>query len=170
MELSNIDPYVQSQLYKLASSGLCSNLGGQIMASLMVRPPVPGEDSYPQFHEEESSIFEGLKRRSKALVEGLNRVDGIDCNRAEGAMYCFPRVQIPEGAIAEAQAQQVSPDVLYALSLLEDTGICVVPASGFGQKEGRYGFRTTFLPPDDKMMAAIDQFASHHEEFCQRYS
>ena len=43
MELHNIDPYVQSQLNKLASSGLCSNLGGQVMMSLlMVNPPVAG--------------------------------------------------------------------------------------------------------------------------------
>lgn len=33
MELHNIDPYVHSQLYKLASSGLCSGVNGQIMTS-----------------------------------------------------------------------------------------------------------------------------------------
>lgn len=170
MELHNIDPYVQSQLYKLASSGLCSNLGGQVMASLMMRPPVPGDASYEEFQNEESGIFDGLKRRAKALVEGLNRVDGISCNPAEGAMYAFPSIKLPQGAIDAAEEEGTTPDVMYALSLLEDTGICVVPASGFGQKEGRYGFRTTFLPPDDKMMAAIDMFASHHDKFCKRYS
>jgi hypothetical protein len=30
-------------------------------------------------------------------------------------------------------------------------GICVVPGSGFGQKDGTYHFRTTFLPPEDKV-------------------
>ena len=170
MELHNIDPYVQSQLYKLASSGLCSNLGGQVMTSLMMKPPVPGDLSYEQFHEEESSIYDGLKRRAKAVVEGLNRVDGISCNAAEGAMYTFPSIQLPQGAIDAAEEENTTPDVVYALSLLEETGICVVPASGFGQKEGRYGFRTTFLPPDAKMMAAIDLFASHHKTFCERYS
>jgi alanine transaminase len=169
MELHNIDSYVQAQLYKLASSGLCSNTMGQIMVSLMLRPPQPGDASYDRFVQEETEIYEGLKRRAKALVDGLNKVDGIDCNPAEGAMYAFPRVTLPQGAIDAAEAEGVTPDHMYAMSLLEETGICVVPGSGFGQKKGRVGFRTTFLPPDEKMMAAIEKFESHHKMFCAKY-
>ena len=169
MELHNIDPYVQSQLYKLASSGLCSNIPGQVMTSLMVRPPKEGEESFSKFVDEEGGIFEGMKRRAKALVHGLNQVDGIECNSAEGSMYAFPNVKIPPKAIERAEELGMSPDTMYSLSLLEETGICVVPASGFGQKEGRAGFRTTFLPSDEKMMAAIDQFASHHRNFCAKF-
>jgi alanine transaminase len=136
----------------------------------MVKPPKPGDESYELFMKEESDIFNGLQRRAKALVEGLNKVDGITCNNADGAMYAFPAIELPPGAIAAAEEQDVAPDTLYALSLLDYCGICVVPASGFGQKEGRYGFRTTFLPPDEKMMAAIDKFADHHRYFCEKYS
>jgi alanine transaminase len=67
-------------------------------------------------------------------------------------------------------SQKQSPDALYAVSLLESTGICVVPASGFGQKKGRVGFRTTFLPPDDVMENAVHEFKRHHEEFCKKYA
>ena len=170
MELHNIDPYVQSQLYKLASSMLCPNVPGQIMTSLMVNPPKPGDESYELFEKEESGIFEGLKRRSKALVDGLNAVDGITCNSADGAMYAFPSVEIPQKAVDYAEEHDMTPDFLYSLSLLDSTGICVVPASGFGQKEGRYGFRTTFLPPDEEMMPAIEKFAEHHKEFVKKFS
>ena len=97
-------------------------------------------------------------------------MDGIHCNDADGAMYVFPSVEIPPKALAYAEEHDMSPDLLYALSLLDETGICVVPASGFGQKAGRVGFRTTFLPPNDKMMAAIGKFESHHKAFCQRYA
>ena len=45
----------------------------------------------------------------------------------------------------------------------------MVPASGFGQKRGRVGFRTTFLPPDDVMERAVGEFKRHHEEFCEKY-
>ena len=38
MEVHNIDNYVQSQFYKLASSGLCANVPGQVMMSFMVKP------------------------------------------------------------------------------------------------------------------------------------
>jgi alanine transaminase len=170
MELHNIDPFVQSQIYKLASAGLCANVPGQVMTSLMLTPPKPGDASYERFAQEESDIYDGLKRKAKALVDGLNLVDGISCNSADGAMYAFPSIQLPPAAIAAAEAQDMTPDTMYALSLLDHSGICVVPASGFGQKQGRVGFRTTFLPPDDKMTKAIDQFAAHHKYFCEKYS
>lgn len=70
MELHNIDPYVHTQLYKLASSGLCSGVDGQMMMSLMVRPPLPDEESYELFNKEETDIFESLKRRAVS-VSGL---------------------------------------------------------------------------------------------------
>jgi aspartate/methionine/tyrosine aminotransferase len=85
-------------------------------------------------------------------------------------MYAFPSVEIPQRAIEYAEQHGMAPDTLYALSLLDETGICVVPASGFGQKEGRFGFRTTFLPPDDKMEAAIEKLIAHHKRFTERYS
>lgn len=85
-------------------------------------------------------------------------------------MYVFPSITIPEKAVEEAKKQKKSPDTLYCLSLLEETGICVVPASGFGQKAGRFGFRTTFLPPDDQVERAIEGFSSHHKIFCERYA
>ena len=137
MELLHIDPYVQAQLYKLASADLCSNVVGQIMTSLMLRPPIPGDESYELFKKENDTIFNGLKERSQKLVEGLNSIPGITCVPAEGAMYAFPRVEVPEKAIQKAKEMGTTPDNLYALSLLEETGICVVPASGFGQAKGR---------------------------------
>jgi len=168
MELHHIDPYVKTQLYKLASSDLCSGVVGQIMTSLMVRPPKEGDESYPLYEAETSAIFEGLKERSKRLVEGLNSIPGISCVKAEGAMYAFPRVEIPQKAFEKAKEIGTTPDNLYALSLLEETGICVVPASGFGQEKGRVGFRTTFLHPDT--LNAIELFAKHHEKFVEKYS
>lgn len=170
MELSNICPYVQSQLYKLASSGLCSSIDGQITTALMVDPPKKGEESYDRFIEEERGIYESLKRRAKSLVDGLNSIDGIECEPAEGALYTFPSIKVPQMAIIEAEKQHQTPDTLYALSLLEEEGICVVPASGFGQREGRYGFRTTILPPESVIVKAVEGFARHHKHFTDKYS
>ena len=170
MELYNIDTFVQTQIYKLASAGLCSGVNGQIMTSLMVRGPEEGGESFDLFTKEESEIMESMKRKAKMLVKGLNEIDGIDCEDAEGAMYAFPRIQIPQKAIDAARKKKQSPDTLYAISLLEDTGLCVVPASGFGQADGRIGFRTTFLPPDDVMEGAVEDFKRHHEKFCEQYA
>ena len=46
----------------------------------------------------------------------------------------------------------------------------MVPADGFGQKEGRCGFRTTFLPAEDKIIKAVDDFARHHKLFMEKYA
>mmetsp|Transcript_9560 Transcript_9560/g.29663 ORF Transcript_9560/g.29663 Transcript_9560/m.29663 type:complete len:618 (+) Transcript_9560:131-1984(+) len=170
MEMYNIDPYVHSQIYKLASSGLCSGVAGQIMTSLMVRPPRPGDASYESHAAEEAQIYESLKRRATLMVDGLNAIPGISCQKAEGAMYAFPSVEMPPKAVAHALANGVAVDNVYALSLLEATGICVVPASGFGQKAGRAGFRTTFLPAEEALAAAVEQFASHHAAFCAEWA
>ena len=65
------------------------------MTSLMVRPPLPGEESHSQFSREELDIYLSLKRRAKSLTDGLNAIDGISSTAAEGAMYAFPRVDMP---------------------------------------------------------------------------
>jgi len=169
MELSNIDPDVAKEIYKLASSGLCSGIAGQIMTSLMVNEPKPGDHSYDSHQAEKDAIYSSLKRRAKLVVSGLNSIEGFSCQEAEGAMYCFPSVEMPPRAVEAAEKEGTTADSLYAVSLLRRTGICVVPASGFGQKKGRYGFRTTFLPPEEEMEQAVGLFKMHHEEFLEKY-
>lgn len=119
---------------------------------------------------EKEGIFNSLKRRAKLVAEGLNDIDGFTCNEAEGAMYCFPRVEMPAGAKKAAEKEGVNVDTMYALSLLKETGICVVPAAGFGQEEGRAGFRTTFLPGEEEMEKAVVMFKKHHEGFVKKYA
>jgi aspartate/methionine/tyrosine aminotransferase len=82
-------------------------------------------------------------------------------------MYCFPSVQLPHGVVEASKELGFSPDTLYALDLLQSTGICVVPASGFGQKAGRYGFRTTFLSPESRTV--VEKIRDHYEQFCSKY-
>jgi alanine transaminase len=169
MELVGFDEKVMDHLYKLASASLCSPISGQVMVSLMARGPKPGEQSYRSHEAEKSAISESLKRRAKIVSDGLNSIPGFSCQPAQGAMYCFPRVELPEGAVQEARSRGISPDTLYAISLLERTGVCVVPATGFGQEAGRFGFRTTFLPSEEEMARSVELIRQHHEEFCSRY-
>lgn len=169
MELVGIDKKVHDELYKLASAGLCSGLPGQVMTSLMVNGPKPGDESYESHEAEKKNIYESLKRRAKLVADGLNSIDGFSCQSPSGAMYAFPRVELSEAAQKVATEQGMSPDTLYALSLLESTGICVVPASGFGQEEGRFGFRTTFLPSEEEMANAVRLMAQHHKAFNEKY-
>jgi aspartate/methionine/tyrosine aminotransferase len=69
----------------------------------------------------------------QALEDAFNSMEGVTCNKAEGAMYLFPRIHLPQKAIDAAKAINKAPDAFYAQRLLEATGIVVVPGSGFGQ-------------------------------------
>uniref|UniRef100_A0A914VTN2 Alanine aminotransferase n=1 Tax=Plectus sambesii TaxID=2011161 RepID=A0A914VTN2_9BILA len=60
-------------------------------------------------------------------------------------------------------------DFFYAKQLLETTGICIVPGSGFGQKEGTYHFRTTILPQPAMMKDMLDRFKIFHNKFMAEY-
>jgi len=170
MELEGIDPEVTDQIVKLASSNLCSNVPGQIMTSLMVNEPKEGDESYESHKKEKAAILESLKKRANIAYEGFNEIPGFSCERAQGAMYCFPSVTLPEKYVDEAKVNGFDADTMYAVSLLKYSGICVVPASGFGQKEGRAGFRTTFLPSEDVMKDVVAAVGKHHEEFCAKYA
>jgi hypothetical protein len=39
MEITGFSPEVREQIYKVASVNLCSNVSGQILASLVMNPP-----------------------------------------------------------------------------------------------------------------------------------
>ena len=63
-------------------------------------------------------------------------------------MYLFPTVKLPRKALAAAEAAGfAAADEWYCIRLLEETGLVVVPGSGFGQKDGTFHFRTTALAP-----------------------
>lgn len=48
---------------------------------------------------------------------------------------------LPPKAIEAAKAKGQPADTFYAFELLENTGICIVPGSGFGQIPDTYHFR-----------------------------
>lgn len=69
----------------------------------------------------------------QALEDAFSKLEGVSCNKAEGAMYLFPRISLPQKAIKAAEAVKTAPDAFYCHRLLNATGIVVVPGSGFGQ-------------------------------------
>lgn len=165
---------MREQLLKLASIMLCPNLSGQVMMDCVVRPPAPGAPSHELFERERSGRYESLKRRAKRVAEAFRAMDGVTCNESEGAMYAFPQIRMSERAVQAAKAAGMAPDTFYCVSLLERTGICVVPGAGFGMQtgeaDGRFYFRTTILPPEDKTEAVIARMKQHHEEFTNKFA
>jgi glutamate--glyoxylate aminotransferase len=169
MELHNMDPEVLEQVYKLASINLSPNIPGQIALGLMVNPPQPGDHSYHQYMEEKNSLIVSLQRRARQMTDVFNSLEGVDCQAVDGAMYAFPQITLPPAAIAKAKQLGKSPDVMYCLELLDETGLSCVPGSGFQQAPGTFHFRTTILPPEAQFEEITSLFASFHKGFMQRY-
>jgi alanine transaminase len=63
----------------------------------------------------------------------------------------------------------MEPDALYCMELLEQTGVVVVPGSGFGQVQGTHHFRTTILPPENKLELVVSRLTDFHERFLEKY-
>ncbi|KAH6618104.1 pyridoxal phosphate-dependent transferase [Chaetomium sp. MPI-SDFR-AT-0129] len=165
-ELVNFDPQVQAEIYKFVSIMLCAPVIGQCLVELMVNPPRPGEPSYELYNREYNSIFNGLRERATALHKAFEQMEGVECGEPQGSMYLFPTIKLPAGAAEAAAKEGRTPDEFYCMRLLDATGVCVVPGSGFGQKEGTLHFRTTFLAPGTEWVGSIVKF---HKEFVEKY-
>ncbi|KAL1866246.1 hypothetical protein VTK73DRAFT_4835 [Phialemonium thermophilum] len=165
-ELVGFDPLVQAEIYKFVSIMLCAPVIGQCLVELMVNPPRQGDPSYEQYKQEVSAIYNGLKDRATALHKAFDQMEGVECGEPQGSMYLFPSIHIPPKAVEEAAREGRKPDEFYCMQLLEATGVCLVPGSGFGQKENTQHFRTTFLPPGTDW---VDRIVKFHKEFMNKY-
>lgn len=165
-ELIGFHPEVEAEIYKFVSITLCAPVIGQCLVELMVNPPREGEPSYALYQQEYSSIFEGLKQRAYALYEAFRDMEGVECAEPQGSMYLFPTIHVPAKAAAAAEKEGRTPDEFYCMRMLEATGVCVVPGSGFGQKEGSLHFRTTFLAPGTEWVGSIAKF---HKDFMNEF-
>nr|AIT69923.1 alanine transaminase [Dictyopteris undulata] len=165
MEVHGIGPEVRAELYKLASLSLCSNTVGQLATGLMINPPREGEPSYETYRKERDDILSSLERRSRMVHKALNELEGVTCNEAEGALYAFPRIRLSKRAKDVAEGKGLPGDEYYCLKMLDETGIILVPGSGFGQEDGTLHFRTTFLPAEDIMHDTIKRLAKAHAAF-----
>ncbi|XP_041924036.1 alanine aminotransferase 2-like isoform X2 [Alosa sapidissima] len=170
MELINLDPDVKVQLTKMVSVRLCPPVAGQALLDLVMTPPQPDEPSYPLYKTERTAVLDALAEKAQMTEEIFNKVPGIHCNPVQGAMYAFPRIELPQKAIEAAKETGQAPDMFYCMQLLEEMGVCLVPGSGFGQREGTFHFRMTILPPTEKLKVVLDKVKEFHLKFLEQYS
>jgi aspartate/methionine/tyrosine aminotransferase len=162
-----------AQFVKLQSISLCANVSGQIATYLMVSPPAAGDASYDVYTRERDAILDSLKTRARILGEGVNQIDGMSVDIPQGAMYAFVKIQLPPLSekhtagctSAEVASLNARRDEEYCMALLDETGICVVPGSGFGQLPGTLHFRTTFLPPQEEIEALVVKLKNFHRHY-----
>jgi len=90
-----------------------------------------------------------LERRRDWLVDGLNGLPGIRCERTQGAFYAFPDVrQVEERAGLTTRE--------LAARLLEEYGVAVLPGTDFGPG-GAGHLRLSFAVPPAELDLALER-------------
>eukprot|EP00357_Protocruzia_adherens_P005992 CAMPEP_0114991426 /NCGR_PEP_ID=MMETSP0216-20121206/11365_1 /TAXON_ID=223996 /ORGANISM="Protocruzia adherens, Strain Boccale" /LENGTH=499 /DNA_ID=CAMNT_0002354751 /DNA_START=98 /DNA_END=1597 /DNA_ORIENTATION=+ len=169
MELSNIDPDVMAQMFKIRSINLCSNTCGQLMMELMTNPPTldnASQATVDVFNTDKESSFGALKQKAEYVSECFKNMTNFESNPIQGALYAFPRVHFSQKAIDAAAAAGKAPDLYYALKMIDEVGIVTTPGSGFGQLPGTHHIRFTFsVWPDERLEKIMRLWKEFNEKF-----
>ena len=88
-----------------------------------------------------------LKERGEFSYKRLNEIPGISTNKARGAFYMFPKVELTDW----------KTDKDFVVDLINEEGIVFVHGSGFCSTYGKGHFRTILLPPMDVLAEAYDK-------------
>lgn len=171
MYVHNFNPEITNQLVKLKSINLCSNSIGQLMVDLMCNPPLQDvqESTRVAYQREHKALFDSLKKRAGLVTNFLRGMKNITCNEVEGAMYAFPQIKFSNKAVEAAQGQ--APDLFYCLEVLKNTGIALVPGSGFKQRPGTHHFRiTTLILPEEELQHRLEDLKKFNDSFHKKYA
>lgn len=102
-----------------------------------------------------SHILDKLVRRRDITMNILDGIEGISVVRPEGAFYAFPSIDVED-------------DMKFCAELIKETGVVVVPGSGFGQKIGEQHFRIVILPDEKTLEKAFIRIAEFYDKFKNR--
>lgn len=94
-----------------------------------------------------------LQRRRDLTFEMLNSVEGISCVKPEGAFYAFPKLE------------NIVDDNKFIVDLIKETGVVVVPGTGFGQMPGTSHFRAVFLPQEEVLEKAYQKIIDFYLKY-----
>jgi aspartate/methionine/tyrosine aminotransferase len=93
-----------------------------------------------------------FRSRRDLVVDGLNAIPGVRCQRPEGAFYAFPNV---EGTGLDERE--------LASALLEVAGVAVLPGTAFGQA-GKGFLRLAYTQGEADLRTGLERIAAYLEE------
>ncbi len=138
--------YIEA-INKILRARLCANHPAQHGIAISLQ----GDQSHLEV------AMKKLTNRRNMTVEAMNSIPGVSCVAPEGSFYAFPRLH------------NVSNDMHFVSELIKETGVVVVPGSGFGQLPGTQHVRIVFLPPENILEKAYKAFASFHAKYLDKF-
>jgi aspartate/methionine/tyrosine aminotransferase len=122
----------------------------------------------PDSPTEIQKMVSAFQERRDAVVQGLNRIDGITCQTPKGAFYVFPNI----GGVCEnlgvAEAfnglpdrlrKSTSPSTLFQMFLLFRYHVATLDRRSFGQigAEGKHFLRISIATGIDDLREAVER-------------
>ena len=96
-------------------------------------------------HEFLNDMMEKFNKRRNLIVDGLNSLPGIKCNKPGGAFYVFPNIS----------ETGMTGDV-FSEKCLSDAGVAIVPGTSFGQSCSNFA-RFSFANSYENIEKALEK-------------
>jgi alanine-synthesizing transaminase len=116
-------------------------LRARVCANHPIQYAIPIALNGDQSHLTEMNAL--LMKRRDLVLDKIAGIEGISLVKPGGAFYAFPSIDVKD-------------DSHFAMELLKQTGVVVVPGSGFGQKPGSHHFRIVILPDENTISSSFD--------------
>lgn len=121
--------------------GVNKILRARVCANRPLQAAIPAALDGPQDHIK--TLTTELQKRRDVALDGLAKIPGVSCVKPQGAFYAFPTLDVED-------------DMKWTADLIAETGVVVVPGSGFGQKPGTRHFRIVILPEIETLKKSFD--------------
>ncbi len=103
----------------------------------------------PQSEQSVKRMVEEFRRRRDLVVDGLNDMPGVRCQRPEGAFYAFPNI---EGTGLDERN--------LAAALLEEAGVAVLPGTAFGPAGSGF-IRLAYTQGAEDLRLGLERMSSY---------
>ena len=138
-------------IVQLTSLRLCSNA----LAQLVIPAALEDMETPASMVRPGGRYFE----QRKATIETLDKIEGISYVKNVAAFYLFPKLDVKKF--------NITSDKAFARDLLTETGILVVPGSGFDWPDPDH-FRIVMLPEAGELRAAMERMGNFLDGYKQK--
>ena len=137
-------------LNMLSNMRLCSN----VPAQSVVQTALWGHQSVKNY------VVPGgrVREQRDCVFEALNKIPGVSCVKPRAAFYAFPKL--------DTERFNITDDVKFALDLLRDKKVLIIPGSGFNWKAPDH-FRIVFLPRVEVLTECLEKIGDFLEYYRQ---
>ncbi|HVZ93182.1 MAG TPA: pyridoxal phosphate-dependent aminotransferase [Phycisphaerales bacterium] len=107
---------------------------------------------------------QAFARRAELAYSLVSKIPGFKCPRPTGAFYLFPDVSAHYGKTS-AGGKRIVAAMDFAMALLDEAHVAVVPGEDFGQG-GEKCVRITFASSDDDIREGFERIRKFVEGLC----